>query len=140
MRTVFADTVFWVAAANPRDQWADTLRRLEPTLADTRILTTDEILVELLSHFSGLGSFLRQKAAEIARAVLRDPNVTVVPQNRDSFLRGLTLYESRSDKGYRRYDQILGMGRGEEGQAALLLVVSMIPSMKRLPASTWGMS
>lgn len=39
-----------------------------------------------------------------------------------------------------RYDQILGMGRGEEGQAALLLVVSMIPSMKRLPASTWGMS
>lgn len=106
MRTVFADTVFWVAAANPRDQWADTLRRLEPTLADTRILTTDEILVELLSHFSGLGPFLRQKAAEIARAVLRDPNVTVVPQNRDSFLRGLTLYESRSDKGYSLVDCI----------------------------------
>ncbi len=106
MRKVFADTVFWVAAANPKDQWAHALRELEPTLAETRILTTDEILVELLSHFSGLGSFLRQKAADIARAVLEDPNVTVVPQNRDSFLRGLSLYESRSDKGYSLVDCI----------------------------------
>lgn len=106
MRTVFADTVFWVAAANPLDQWADVLRQLEPTLADTRVLTTDEILVELLSHFSGLGSFLRQKAVEITRAVLADPNVTVVPQNRDSFLRGLNLYESRADKGYSLVDCI----------------------------------
>ena len=106
MRTVFADTVFWVALANPKDQWAPTLRQLEPTLANTRILTTDEILVELLSHFSGLGPFLRQKAAEVARAVLENPNVTVVPQNHDSFLRGLDLYESRSDKGYSLVDCI----------------------------------
>jgi predicted nucleic acid-binding protein len=106
VRTVFADTVFWVAAANPKDQWADKLRELEPTLADTRILTTDEILVELLGHFSHAGSFLRQKAAEIAKAVLENPNVTVVPQSRDSFLRGLRLYESRSDKAYSHVDCI----------------------------------
>ena len=106
MRTVFADTVFWVAAANPRDQWAPTLLALEPSLADTRILTTDEILVEFLSHFSGLGSFLRGKAAEIARAVLQDPNVTVIPQHRESFLNGLSLYEVRSDQGYSLVDCI----------------------------------
>jgi predicted nucleic acid-binding protein len=106
VRTVFADTVFWVAAANPKDQWADKLRELEPTLADTRILTTDEILVELLGHFSKAGSSLRQKAAEIAKAVLENPNVTVVPQSRDSFLRGLRLYESRADKAYSLVDCI----------------------------------
>jgi predicted nucleic acid-binding protein len=106
VRTVFADTVFWVAAANPKDQWADKLRELEPTLADTRILTTDEVLVELLGHFSHTGSFFRQKAAEIAKAVLENPNVTVVPQSRDSFLRGLRLYEGRSDKAYSLVDCI----------------------------------
>lgn len=36
----------------------------------------------------------------MARAILSDPNVTVLPQSRASFLGGLALYEKRSDKGY----------------------------------------
>lgn len=104
MRVVFADTGYWIAVTNPKDQWAAAAQKLERTLSECRILTTDEILLELLGHFCELGPHLRGKAAEIVRAIHDDPNVTVVPQSRDGFLRGLKLYESRADKGYSLVD------------------------------------
>ncbi len=36
----------------------------------------------------------------MVRAILANPNVKVVPQSRDSLLRGMELYEDREDKGY----------------------------------------
>ena len=42
----------------------------------------------------------------MVRAILSNPNVKVVPQSRDSFLRGLELYEQRGDKEYSLTDCI----------------------------------
>jgi predicted nucleic acid-binding protein len=36
----------------------------------------------------------------MVRAILGDPNVRVVPQSRDSFLKGLERYANRQDKTY----------------------------------------
>ena len=42
----------------------------------------------------------------MVRAILANPNVKVIPQARDGFLRGLQLYEQREDKGYSLTDCI----------------------------------
>jgi predicted nucleic acid-binding protein len=42
----------------------------------------------------------------MVRSILENPNVKVIPQTRDSFLKGLTFYESRNDKQYSLIDCI----------------------------------
>jgi predicted nucleic acid-binding protein len=69
-------------------------------------VTTDEVLTEFLAALSGYGDGIRRQAARMARVILDDPNVHVVPQSRDSFLRGLVFYEQRPDKGYSLTDCI----------------------------------
>ena len=49
---------------------------------------------------------MRKQAAKMVRLILENPNVTVIPQTRDSFLKGLTFYESRNDKEYSLIDCI----------------------------------
>lgn len=106
MTTVFADTFYWVALANPRDRWHERAKAISESLRQIHLLTTDEVLVEFLTQFGSLGPGLRLKAAECVRAILNDPCVDVLPQTHDSFLAGLTLYEARPDKGYSLTDCI----------------------------------
>lgn len=98
-------------------------------------MTTDEILAEFLSFFSGYGPVTRRVAATFVRELLESADVEVVPQSRESFLSALDLYEERLDKAYSLADcasLITMRGRGlhealtqdhhftQEGFAALL--------------------
>src|SRR5438132_11048486 len=65
-----------------------------------RLLTTDEVLTEVLSHFAGLGPYWRAKVAALVHDVRSDPDVDVLPQTRADFDAALALYEARPDKGY----------------------------------------
>jgi len=103
---VFADTSYWIALVLPGDQWAGAVGRLEPLIAKVPMVTTDEVLTELLAALSGKGARSRQMAAAFVRSVLANPRVTVVHQSHGSFLEGLTLYERRLDKGYSLVDCI----------------------------------
>lgn len=94
MNQAFADTVYWVARINPRDQWHATFR----AVGGLKLVTTDEVLDEVLAHFSGFGPLMRSGAAGIIRHILIHPDICVVPQSRQSFLDGLDLYEARLDK------------------------------------------
>ena len=49
---------------------------------------------------------MRKTAVRLVRAVLANPNVTVTPQTRDSFLRVIRLYEQRLDKEFSLTDCI----------------------------------
>lgn len=100
MTMVFADTVYWVAIVCPNDQWKESAKRARTLLGNTRILTTDEVLIEFLAALSDGGRKLRCQAVKMVRAILDDPNVTVLPQTRDSFLHGVGFYEQRPDKQY----------------------------------------
>ena len=42
----------------------------------------------------------------LARHILTNPNITVLPQTHESFLEGLALYEQRPDKHYSLTDCI----------------------------------
>jgi hypothetical protein len=58
------------------------------------------VLAEFLTALGSSGQKLREQAGKMVRAIIANPNVKVIPQSRDSFLRGLDLFESRGDKSY----------------------------------------
>lgn len=120
MRTVFADTFYWVAIANPRDQWHEKAERVSQSLEQTRLVTTDEVLVEFLTLLSLYGEEMRNTAVRLTRSILNDPNVQVVPQTRTSFLSGLALYERRPDKQYSLTDCISMQTMRDQGLSEVL--------------------
>jgi predicted nucleic acid-binding protein len=106
MRTVFADTFYWVALADPRDQSHAEAKALSESLGESTLVTTEEVLSEFLNFFSQFGSASRQAAVRRVRAILSHPHIQVVGQSHASFLRGLGLYEKRPDKEYSLTDCI----------------------------------
>jgi predicted nucleic acid-binding protein len=69
-------------------------------LGTHRLITTDEVLTEVLNWFSGAGPYWRGKAAAFVHTLRNDPNVDVLPQSRADFDAALALYEARLDKEY----------------------------------------
>jgi uncharacterized protein len=63
---------------------------------------------------------VRKGAVRMVRAILVDPDVRVVPQSRESFLNGLTLFENRPDKGYSLTDCISMNAMKAEGIGEVL--------------------
>jgi predicted nucleic acid-binding protein len=106
VKLVFADTLYWGAVLHPLDQYRPQIIRAQGALGEIRLVTTDEVLTELLDGLAQRGTHLREAAAQAVRTILRDQRVTVHPQSRESFLAGLRLYEQRSDKGYSLVDCI----------------------------------
>lgn len=106
MRAVFADTVYWIAIVKPGDPWCGAAQTAQEQLGPLRLITTDEVLTEFLAALSKGGPKLRRTAVKMVREILSNPNIRVVPQSRDSFQRGLTRYEARSDKQYSLQDCI----------------------------------
>jgi predicted nucleic acid-binding protein len=106
MRRLFADTLYWVAITHRKDQWHQAAVKISRTLAGCHLVTTDEILTEVLAAFCEAGPILRQRAAMLVRNLHKKPTVTVHPQSRHTFLTGLALYEARPDKGYSLTDCI----------------------------------
>jgi len=59
MRRIFADTFYWIASLNPRDQAHARAVSLSKTLQPAQIITTDEVLTEFLNYFAEYGDFQR---------------------------------------------------------------------------------
>lgn len=106
MKTVFADAVYWIAIVKPRDPWREAAKSARDQLGSARLVTTDEVLTEFLAALSKGGPNLRRAAVKMVREILSNANIKVVPQSRDSFQKGLSRYEARSDKQYSLQDCI----------------------------------
>ncbi len=106
MKLVFADTLYWIAIVKPNDPWTEPAKKARLHIGKARIVTTDEVLIEFLNSFAPYGNYLRQQAVEWVEAISSNSNVKVLPQTRDSFLRGVELYGHRLDKGYSLTDCI----------------------------------
>lgn len=100
MRTVYADTGYWQAMLNPRDDLHEKATTVTRSLAPLHIVTSEMVLTELLNSFAARGSDLRSAAAKATEAIAADPNVTVVPQTRDLFRRSVERFKSRPDKDW----------------------------------------
>jgi predicted nucleic acid-binding protein len=101
----FADTFYWVALIPRKDASNRAVLEFSRTLASAVLVTTDEVLTEVLA-FCSSDRLLRREAAITLRGILAARNVRVIPQSREGFLDGLTLYEDRPDKGYSLADCI----------------------------------
>jgi uncharacterized protein len=99
-RVLFADTFYWIALVNPGDAFHARVTSFGRTLVTTRLLTTDDVLTEVLNWFSGYGPRWRGRAAALIHDVRADPDLDVLPQTRADFDAALTLYEARPDKEY----------------------------------------
>src|SRR5262249_685504 len=75
-------------------------------LAGCHLVTTDDVLTEVLTAFCEAGPRLRQKAAALVRSLHSKPSVTVHPQSRPSFPSPLPLYHARPANGYTLTDCI----------------------------------
>ena len=100
MRRLFADAFYWIALLHAVDQWHQRMTVSTATLPTHHLYTTAAVFDEYLATYSARGALLRQRAAATVCRLLASPTVTIIPQTRDLFLVGLTLYEARLDKEY----------------------------------------
>jgi len=103
---IFADSFYWIALANPADAWHQTAKSFSQTNTEAMLVTTDEVLSEFLNYFSAAGERMRTVVANMFEETMNHPGVVVIPQTRESLLRGFTLYKARADKGYSLTDCI----------------------------------
>jgi predicted nucleic acid-binding protein len=97
---LFADAFYWVALLNPRDAFHSRVTSFNSSLGTARVITTDEVLTEVLNWYSRFGPRWRGEAANLVHDLRSDPNADVLPQTRADFDAALTLYEARPDKEY----------------------------------------
>lgn len=106
MKTLFADAFYWIALINPDDDWGDRVLQFAASTPQITMVTTDEVLTEVLAFYAKAPRNLRHQATVLVRAILSDPTIQVIEQSHRSFLTGLDLYEQRPDKGYSLTDCI----------------------------------
>jgi uncharacterized protein len=99
MRSVFADTSYWIATINPKDNLHNRAMNVV-RLLDCRLVTSDMVLTEVLNAFAEWGAHVRDTAAGAVQAIVQDGGTEVVPQTRRLFLEALELYRQRSDKSW----------------------------------------
>ncbi len=86
MKVAFVDTLYFVALFNPRDQWHERAIAAGKLVAETKLITTEDVLVELLNFFSEYGEKARRGAVTQAEGILSGANIEVAPQSHEAFM------------------------------------------------------
>ena len=95
MSTQFADTSFFVAYVNPKDD-RHSLAYEHMAQSAAPLVTTTWVLVELGNYLADGPN--RDLFHTLVRRLRTQRRVTIVPADEASFERGLRLYAERSDK------------------------------------------
>jgi uncharacterized protein len=98
MRRIFADTSYWMALVNPRDQIHQKAISVSQHLSSESLWTTEMVLVEVLNSFSD--SLYRKAVGRMVARMRQDQNLTIVPQTRAQFESALQRYRQAADKGW----------------------------------------
>ncbi|MFM8306494.1 MAG: type II toxin-antitoxin system VapC family toxin [Microcystis aeruginosa] len=106
MKTIFADTVYWVALINNLDDWHEKAIEMTRKLQQVTIVTTDEVFIEVFNNLSAYGMSVRRKTLQVIKGLQNNPQILVIPQTHQTFQSGLDLYQNRPDKDYSLTDCI----------------------------------
>lgn len=106
MKKVFADSAYWIALINPKDQWRRRATEVSRELGEFSIVTTDEVLIETLNYFAESGEYFRGIVSREIEKILLNQNVEIIEATHENFLDGFELYRNRLDKGYSLTDCI----------------------------------
>jgi uncharacterized protein len=77
VKVAFVDTLYFVALFNSRDQWHERAIAASKVVAETKLITTEDVLVELLNFFSEYGEKARRGAVTQAEGILSGANIEV---------------------------------------------------------------
>ena len=98
MKSLFADSGYFIARLNPRDTLHSSAEQLSQTLREAHVVTTEPVLTEVLDFFAAFGPAFRDKAVRIVEILRSSDLVTIVSQTSSLFQRSLELYADRPDK------------------------------------------
>jgi predicted nucleic acid-binding protein len=97
MSTLLADTSFFVAYLNPREE-CHALAVEWMTASSERIVTTEWVLAELGNYLAEGPN--RRLFGSLVRALAAEERVEIVPADHASFLDAWSLYVRRPDKSW----------------------------------------
>ncbi len=100
MERVFADTGYWIALLNPRDDLHQKAFATSQDYTSNQIVTSEMVLTEFLNSFSDYGPRLRQAAARAVASLRNTSEVVIVPQTSQLFEKALKRYEDMTDKSW----------------------------------------
>lgn len=112
MKTVFADSFYYLAMLNPDD--AAHVRALQVSQhVEGRVVTTAWVLTEVGDALAAPAH--RPGFLQLLAALRDDPEVTIVPAQQELFEAGIDLYSRRSDKEWSLTDCISFVVMQEQG-------------------------
>jgi hypothetical protein len=117
MKTVFADTSYYVALLNPLDVCHAVALRWSRKLA-CRVVVTEYVLLELGSALSQRRD--RRLFTGLVAQLRADADTVLVPAAPQLFDRGLALFARRTDKNWSLIDCISFVVMKEQGVADAL--------------------
>ena len=103
MKVAFADTSFYQALLNPKDNWHDSAKQVS-TVYRGKVVTSEYVLCELgalMSH-----GHLRQIFMELVKGLESAPLVEIIHSSHRYFEAGLALFVERPDKEWSLTDCI----------------------------------
>lgn len=100
MERVFADTSYWIALLNPRDDLHQKASSASRDFSSQQIVTSEMVLTEFLNSFSDYGPRLRQAAARAVASLQGTPQIVIFPQTSSLFDKALKRYQDMTDKSW----------------------------------------
>ena len=100
MRTVFADTYYWIALLNINGEDHKQVIQFGQANPNIKMVTTEPVVDEVLNFFGSKGAFLRGRAFRLSERIASDRTIQLIPHAPDIRQATLTLYRDRLDKGY----------------------------------------
>ena len=120
MRTVFADSGYWISLLYPRDQHHATATAVAAGLGQVSIVTTQMVLTEAFNAMARSGEGGRRLVAQLMEDLENDPDVEVIPQTEAQFRASVERYATRSDQSWSLTDCASFLVMEERGMAEAL--------------------
>ncbi|MCY3922730.1 MAG: PIN domain-containing protein [Chloroflexi bacterium] len=98
MATLFADSGYWSALIDNRDQLHSRARAASARLNDFEIVTTQMALVETLASQAGSGERARLAATRLVERLAQSPRVEIITQTDSQFQPAFERYGARPDQ------------------------------------------
>ena len=112
MKTVFADTFFFLAILNRADPTHERAVVLSRQIRGVRV-TTDWVITELADGLAKVEQ--RERFMDLYRHIQLSPAIRVVPASRTLLEEGISLYSARPDKDWSLTDCISFVVMRDEG-------------------------
>ena len=120
MSFVFADSGYWLALSDPQDALHSRALSLSLRYEEPDIVTTQMVLVEVLTGLAGRGPFRRASAVRYVRYLVDASSVEVIPQTDAQFRSAVERFAARPDQRWSLTDCASFLVMEEQGIAEAL--------------------